>query len=1008
MDCPEENVLVDFVRGELTDEDRDEIEAHIDGCELCRAVMVELVRFEPDEDELAVTDQTVAPDPVDPTRDPKESYKVAPRLAEGDKVGRYVILNKVGAGGMGVVYAAYDPELDRKVAIKLLMTSLGGSIGAELTEQRTRLLREAQSMAKLSHANVITVHDVGEFGDQVFVAMEFIDGGTLGDWAKKDRSWREVMEVFMAAGRGLAAAHRADLVHRDFKPDNVLIDKDGRVLVTNFGLARPAAGKTDTFGTLPTMESTPVMSAQLTRTGALVGTPAYMAPEQLSGKRSDALADQFSFCVALYAALYGHRPFEGRVLGELMANVTAGRVRPIPRDTAVPRQIRRALYRGLSVEPDERFPTMEALLEQLAFDPVRRWRTWATVLVPTAMLGVGVVAYTSATPNEDAFCDDVSVHLEGVWDDDRQTQLEAAFLATNRPYAASAWDGASRSLDAYAQTWLEAQKGACEASASGTLPASILALRMTCLDQQRTEFSTLLTVLEDVDDTSLQRAQDAASMLPPPSQCEDVESLARREARLDTPAKRSERQRLDEINSRASILQNTGQLDAAEREAQAALTLARESEERWAEAEALMTLAEVRELQGRFEQAESLQHEAMTAALASDHQSVMVRVALGLVWTCVDPSARIDEAERWYQHGLAALDREGGDPGMRMQLENGLISVYMSHDELAKAEAQMEIALGVREKLPVNHRSEDTTWTNLGRLYAAQGRLDDADEAFAKAVETTRARYGSQHPFMAGVLDNLGANRGRRRDYEGAHEVLEQALELRQVSLGTNHPDNATSLLNLANVDRHLGDYEGAQAKLEQAVKVAQSVAPGSSTESEMLLRLGRVQRFLGATARAEASHRAALELAQTFEGMPPGQLARYEVALGRTLQAADDHDQARASLESALTHLEGRPDDDIDVARARLWWAASFPNGVPAPKRAQVDAAAAIATSSGSPLRDAEALLAWASIAWAQSDRRSAHERADRAADLLTPLGAEGEPPLAHVETWRRDHPRP
>ncbi len=1007
MDCPEENVLVDFVRGELTDEHRDEIEAHIDGCELCRAVMVELVRFEPDEDELAVTDQTVAPDPVEPTRDPKESYKVAPRLAEGDKVGRYVILQKVGAGGMGVVYAAYDPELDRKVAIKLLMTSLGGSIDAELTEQRTRLLREAQAMAKLTHPNVITVHDVGEFGDQVFVAMEFIDGGTLGDWSKKDRSWREVMDVFMAAGSGLAAAHRAGLVHRDFKPDNVLIDKDGRVLVTDFGLARPAAGKTDTFGSLPTMESTPVMSAQLTRTGALVGTPAYMAPEQLSGKRSDAMADQFSFCVALYAALYGHRPFAGRVLGELMANVTAGRIRPAPRDASVPRQIRRALFRGLSIEPEDRFPTMEALLEQLSFDPVRRWRTWATVLVPTAVLGVGVFAYTSTSPSNDAFCEDVSVHLRGIWDEGRQDELESAFLATGKPYAASAWDGASRSLDAYAQTWLEAQKGACEASASGTLPASILALRMTCLDQQRTEFGTLLAVLEDVDDASLQRAQDAASMLPAPSQCEDVESLARREARLDTPAKRAERQRLDEINSRASILQNTGQLDEAERQAQSALEIARESDERWAEAESLITLAEVRELQGRFEQAESLQHEAMTAALASDHQSVMVRVALGLVWTCVDPGARVDEAERWYQHGLAALNRESGDPGMRMQLENGLVSVYLSHDELTKAEAQMETALVIREQLDGNHRSEDTTWTNLGRLYAAQGQLDKADEAFAKAVETTRARYGPQHPFMAGVLDNLGANRGRRQDYEGAREVLSQALELRQISLGPNHPDNATSLLNLANVDRHLGDYEAAQGKLERALKVAKAVAPGSSTEAEMLLRLGRVQRFLGATARAEASHRAAVELATTFEGMPPAQLARFEFDLGRSLLAAGEHERGRAALESALSHLAENPDDDIDVARARLWWGRSFPGGVPHTKRAQVEAAAATATSSGNALRDAEAFLAWASVSWANGDARSAHQHADGATALLEPLGAEGAPPLTHVDAWRREHVR-
>ena len=226
------------------------------------------------------TEDTLAP--------PGAAAEVSEELARGDLVGRYTVLARLGAGGMGVVHAAYDPELDRKVALKVLRRgALGtGMSSGPRNKQRDRLMREAQAMAKLSHPNVITVHDVGTFEGQVFLAMEFIDGQTLGEWFKQaNRTWKEVLAIFIAAGQGLAAAHAVGLVHRDFKPDNVLIGNDGRVLVTDFGLARPAAGKTGSFSAVGEIPSQQVLTASLTQTGALVGTPAYMAPEQLAGTR---------------------------------------------------------------------------------------------------------------------------------------------------------------------------------------------------------------------------------------------------------------------------------------------------------------------------------------------------------------------------------------------------------------------------------------------------------------------------------------------------------------------------------------------------------------------------------------------------------------------------------------------------------------------------------------------------------------------------------------------------
>ena len=1008
MDCPEENALVDFLRGELDEATADEIEAHIDDCELCREVVVELARFEPASMELAVTNQSIDPEPVaDPTRDPaRESYKVAPRLTEGDKVGRYVVLNKVGDGGMGVVYAAYDPELDRKVAIKLLMTSLGGSLDAELAEQRTRLLREAQAMAKLSHPNVITVHDVGEFGDQVFVAMEFIDGCTLTKWLESKQSWRERLATLLAAGRGLAAAHRAGLVHRDFKPDNVLIDREGRAVVTDFGLARPAAGKTDSFKTLAVVESTPVMSAQLTRTGALVGTPAYMAPEQLAGDRSDALADQFSFCVTVYEGLYGQRPFEGRVLGELMANVSTGRIRPLPRDTEVPRRVRRALLRGLSVDREARFPTMESLISELSHDPGRTRRRWATVLLPSSVLGVGLLAYQQTESRADKFCEDLDAHLRGIWDTDRKVSLERAFLDTGRAFAATTWEGTSEALDEYVESWMAAQRQACELSAAGEVAPPIMALRMQCLEAQRRQLGTLVGVLQTIDGEGLKRARDAVDTLNDPARCDNIDALVRRDAALDTPARQALRQQLDDINTRAFALQRTGQLDASSEAAEEALELARVEKETWSEGEALITLAENREFQGRYEESEDLHHAAMTAAISSGNDAVMVRVSIGRVWAGQDPGSDLDEAERWYQHGLAALARAGNQAVHRNQLENGMASAYMAHEQLERAKDHIERALAVRDtEGPTSTIGQDSTWGTLGHLHALEGQLDEAESAFERSIDITRERYGPTHPFVAGGLENLGAVYGDRREHARARDMFTRALEIRSMSLGDDHPDNANTLINLSNIDHHMGNYEDARVKLKKALEIVRKTQPGSTNEADTLLRLGNLERDFGELDEAEASLRAALDLVDEKAGMAPLARVFYPTAMGRVQLAAGRPNEAREWFERAMELVKDEPREIPRVSRVWLLWGSTFPNGVPPDRRAEVDAMAAQDVQTPNPLHAADDLLSWAEVAWANGDPREAHQHAQAARELLAPLGVEGARQLADVEAWEAAH---
>jgi predicted Ser/Thr protein kinase len=303
-------------------------------------------------------------------------------LARGAVVGRYVVLSRIGKGGMGVVYAAYDPELDRKVALKLLLAHRGHG-----AEGKVRLVREAQAMARLAHPSVVTVYDVGALGEQIWLAMEFIRGQTLTLWHKqRPRRWQEVVELFVQAGEGLQAAHAAGLIHRDFKPDNVMIDDDGRVRVMDFGLARVerSAGASAISGIKK-------LKAALTTDGAVVGTPQYMAAEQWEGGATDARSDQFSFCVALWETLYGRPPFAADTVDALVAAVLAGQIQA-PARREVPGWLQRALVRGLAVDPQERWPSMGALLAALRTGQTRRRQgRWLAAVVAAALAVVGVV-----------------------------------------------------------------------------------------------------------------------------------------------------------------------------------------------------------------------------------------------------------------------------------------------------------------------------------------------------------------------------------------------------------------------------------------------------------------------------------------------------------------------------------------------------------------------------------------------------------------------------------------
>lgn len=361
---------MDMLQGALSDAEREALDAHLDGCSDCTLLVADLTQL------------------VHPSEEP------APQ--SGDiQMGRYTVRRQVGAGGMGVVYEAWDPTLKRKVALKVLRADLiDPQARGEYSE---RLLREAQLLASVSHPNILTVYEVLTWDEQIVMVVHFVDGVTLRQWLERDKpSWQEVIDVYLKVGAALGAAHERGLIHRDVKPANILIEEGGRVWLTDFGLAC-VIGHDVAVLSGDDGESSGLTLSSLTRTGAIVGTPAYMSPEQHLAVEVDSRTDQFSYCAALFEALYGHRPFVGATRRELSLQVCTGSLRESPEDTEVPHQVYAVLARGLARNPEDRHLSMAALLKELSAARFPRRRLWfapgllVVSVIVLALMVVGAV-----------------------------------------------------------------------------------------------------------------------------------------------------------------------------------------------------------------------------------------------------------------------------------------------------------------------------------------------------------------------------------------------------------------------------------------------------------------------------------------------------------------------------------------------------------------------------------------------------------------------------------------
>ena len=777
----------------------------------------------------------------------------------GAKIGHFTVLSAIGEGGMGRVFSAYDERLGRRVAIKLLR-----AIAPENEVQR-RLLREAQALAQISHPNVVQVFDVIRFRGDIALIMEFVEGRTLGAWLGEERRhWRAIVTMFIGAGEGLAAVHAANLVHRDFKPANVLVDSSGRPRIVDFGLAYAEAGVENHADTHRRIRG--------------AGTPAYMAPEQSQGAPPDALADQFSFCVALYEALYGRRPGDS--------------ARGHQPESRVPSVLSRAIDRGLSPDPARRWPSMGALLLVLRRNPGRTWLRRAMVVGLTggaAAFGYGFAV--SGNFNIEA-CNAARVRLSATWNETRRVQVENAVQATNVPYAAKISARVSANLDAYAHAYADTLSDVCARGRDDALTQVARDHRMACLERRRTEFDALLFVLESADATVVQRAVQATGELVAPRECDSIPrkpvepSVEPIELRRDLA--------LAHAYQRAG--KYTEGLAIAERAMREAVRLGSPR----GEAEALTRIGYLQSHAGRYSIAAETLSEAFWRAEVADHDAVKIEAAAMLVTVLGVRLSRVAEAEIWERHATAAVELVGRGGREHAAVLTSLGAFAQTSGRFDEAIARTETALAIRERLLGPWHSEVAlTRNSLGVALGASGDHERARAEFERALDIASYALGPEHPLVASILNNLGAVTKQLGDFDRAAIYHREAATSLERSLG-EHPNLAAALNNLGEVHMRRGDLARARAAVERSLAIRER---SSSASPRMIANsatnLGEILRREGDLDAAERIFARSIALLETLADDLPD-LAFPLSGLGHIALSRGDQAKAIALLERA------------------------------------------------------------------------------------------------------------
>lgn len=852
----------------------------------------------------------------------------AETLSAGAAIGRYVVLERLGQGGMGVVYTAHDPQLQRVVAIKVLRASVAS--GKASTSSQARLLREAQAMAQVAHPNVVPVYDSGAFGSGIFIAMELVKGGTLDLWLKlKPRPWPEVLRVFIDAGRGLEAAHRKGLIHRDFKPANVLLGDDLRPRVTDFGLARATrSGSSTSSGELEAVSDEqptgPIsLELPLTQAGAMMGSPGYMAPEQYDGADTSEATDQFSFCVSLYEALYGARPFPGKNLPELAASTRAGVVPPPPKGTEVPAWLHRILVKGLSVKPEDRHRSMSVLLDALAHDPTlrRRRALWLGAAGLAVVATLGGLGWWNVSTRSRA-CQGADALVSAVWNDTVKARSEAAFLATKVPYAKASWALTRDALDAWARDWSSARTEACLATrVRGEQTERQLLLRVECLDRRLTELSTLADAFGQADQGLVAGSGTAAAKLSSISSCANVKQLEDR--RAPPPELEKDAKGLADQIARGRALVAAGRIEGARAELESAATRTAELKLHALEADARESLGELLVLERKFAEARRQYEQAMRAAEVAGDDATAARVVAQLVSLVGWRLARPDEARTWAALASGIVQRIGGDLLTEARIEEGLGDAEWQDGNRARSlqayrqSLQLYVKVQGEQSLDVARLRSSAGWvlTEQGELAAAR-----------KEIEASRLLreqlLGPGHPTLADTWNDLASLAVEQRDYDEAVRCERMAVQLSGVLVSRRlaaETSLASMLVLAGQAAEGLALAEALRAQLDAEQAPAAWVEYGRA-RVHALTRLGRLkeawnegkttlteqERKLGklhpeVAAFADVLGEAALALGHWQDA---AELSERYLAMKATLGGADAPKTGETLLRSAVAHL--------------------------------------------------------------------------------------------------------